>query len=152
MAGYGNNQGHCYGSWVTYDVIDPEQNMSASLKVNDPAQGTTIAYKLLGIEAPCNVEAAKEHFRNVTVTIRIRHDQDLGNIIYMKTNAMEEFVCVSMPREDAPGALDWEEIEGAAGIAFKVGGGINGTMDNIALWAGLGEMPEDKTVRYPFDN
>jgi hypothetical protein len=61
---------------------------------------------------------------------------------------MPEFVCVSMPREDSTGMVEWENVVGVGGLAFKVGAAINGTMDNIALWAGLGEMPEDTTVTY----
>lgn len=49
-----------------------------------------------------------------------------------------EFVCVGMPREDATGADDWENVVGIGGLAFKIGAAINGSMDNIAMWAGLG--------------
>ena len=148
IGGYANNQGHVYGEWVTYDVVDPTLDMSAKLTACDPQKGTTIAYKLLGIDTEIKDAAAIENFRNVTVTIRIQHDNDLGNIIYMKTSEMADFVCVSMPREDAPGAADWYNVVGAPGLAFKVGGAINGTVDNIAMWAGLGDMPEDTTVTY----
>ena len=149
IGGYANNQGHLLGEWITYDTIDPAQDLSAKLTANSPEQGTTIAYKLLGIETEIKDATAIENFRNVTVTIRIQHDADLGNIIYMKTAEMTEFICVSMPRADATGAADWPVIQGAPGLAFKVGGAINGTMDNIAMWAGLGEMPADTTVTYP---
>ena len=149
VGGYANNQGHIYGQWVTYDVQDPEQDMAANLTVNDPQKGTTIASKLLGIETEIKDASAIDNFRNVTVTIRIQHDRDLGNIIYMKTADMADFVCVSMPRTDAGGAYDWENITGVGALAFKVGAAINGTMDNIAMWAGLGEMPEDTAVTYP---
>ena len=148
IGGYGNNQGHVYGKWATYDVQDPTQDQAANPTSNDPEKGTTIAYRLLGIDTPITDDTAIENFRGVTVTIRIRHDRDLGNIIYMKTADMADFVCVSMPRFDASGAGDWENVTGVGGLAFKVGAAINGTMDNIALWAGLGEMPEDTTVTY----
>ncbi len=148
IGGYGNNQGHVYGKWATYDVQDPEQDQAANPTANDPLKGTTIAKKLLGIDTPIENDTAIDNFRNVTVTIRIQHDADLGNIIYMKTADMSEFICVSMPRADASGAADWETVVGVGGLAFKVGSAINGTMDNIALWAGLGEMPADTTVTY----
>jgi hypothetical protein len=149
IGGYGNNQGHVYGKWATYDVQDPTQDQAANPTANDPAKGTTIAYRLRGIETPISDASAIENFRNVTVTIRIQHDRDLGNIIYMKTAEMADFICDSMPRTDASGAGDWENVTGVGGLAFKVGAAINGSMDNIALWAGLGEMPEDTTVTYP---
>ena len=148
IGGYANNQGHVYGKWATYDVKDIAQDLACNLTENDPAVGTTIAKKLLNIDTPIKDDSAMDNFRNVTVTIRIQHDYDLGNIIYMKTADMPEFVCVSMPRIDASGAADWDTVVGVGGLAFKVGAAINGTMDNIALWAGLGEMPEDTTVTY----
>ena len=148
IGGYANNQGHVFGQWVTYDEVNPDVDLSAKLTANDPAQGTTIAMKLLGIDTPIKDDAAIENFRNVTVTIRIQHDADLGNIIYMKTADMADFICVSMPTETAEGSVEWDNVEGSPGLAFKVGGAINGTMDNVALWAGLGEMPADTTVTY----
>jgi hypothetical protein len=129
-------------------VQDPEQDQAANPTANDPLKGTTIAKKLLGIDTPIKDDTAIDNFRNVTVTIRIQHDADLGNIIYMKTADMPEFICVSMPRADASGAADWETVVGVGALTFKVGSAINGTMDNIALWAGLGEMPADTTVTY----
>ncbi|MBQ9150682.1 MAG: PT domain-containing protein [Clostridia bacterium] len=149
IGGYANNQGHTFGKWVTYDVQDIAEDLASNLTANDPSLGTTIAYKLLGIETEIKDAAAIENFRNVTVTIRIQHDRDLGNIIYMKTEDMPEFICVSMPRYDAAGATEWENITGVGGLAFKIGAAINGSMDNIAMWAGLGEMPKDTTVTYP---
>ena len=148
IGGYANNQGHVFGQWVTYDEVNPEVDLSAKLTACTPEQGTTIAYKLLGIDTEIKDAAAIENFRNVTVTIRIQHDNDLGNIIYMKTAEMADFICVSMPTETSQGAVEWENVVGAPGLAFKVGGAINGTMDNIAMWAGLGEMPADTTVTY----
>ncbi len=149
IGGYANNQAHLGDTWYTFDAVDPTQDLSAKLTENNPEQGTTIAYKLLGIDTPIKDDSAIENFRNVTVTIRIQHDNDLGNIIYMKTAQMEDFVCVSMPRTDADGYNAWETVVGMPGLAFKVGAAINGTMDNIIMWAGLGEMPEDTTVTYP---
>lgn len=149
IGGYANNQGHTFGNWVTYDVQDPAEDLACNLTANDPAVGTTIAYKLLGIETEIKDATAIENFRNVTVTIRIQHDRDLGNIIYMKTEDMPEFICVSMPRNDATGSAEWDNITGVGGLAFKIGAAVNGSMDNIAMWAGLGEMPEDTTVTYP---
>ena len=148
VGGYANNQGHVFGQWVTYDVVDPAQDLSAKLTACDPEKGTTIAYKLLGIDTEIKDAAAIENFRNVTVTIRIQHDNDLGNIIYMKTADMADFVCVSMPSADADGAVEWDNLVGAPGLAFKVGGAVNGTVDNIAMWAGFGDMPADSTVTY----
>ena len=148
MGGYGNNQGHLYDEWYTYDVIDPAVDQAANITANSTEKGTTIAYKLLGVETAIKDDTAIENFRNVTVTIRIQHDSDKGNIIYMKTSDMQDFVCVSMPSENAAGINQWYESEGCPGLAFKVGGAVNGTVDNIAMWAGFGEMPEDTTVTY----
>ena len=147
--GYGNNQGHLYnGSWITYDIIDPVIDLSAKLTENDPEKGTTIAKKLLGIDAPIVDNSSIDNFRNVTVTIRIQHDADVGQTVFMKTADMEEFVCVTAPHETAPGADNWWDIVGWGSLAFKVGAAVNGHMDNVIMWAGFGEMPEDTTVTY----
>ncbi len=155
MGGYGNNQGHHYknnGDWVTYDIIDPVIDLSAKLTECDPAKGTTIAYKLLGNDAKIgeSSDTNKEMFlfKDITVTIRIQHDDDVGQTVYMKTADMPEFVCVSAPHETAGGADFWYDLTGMPGLAFKVGAAINGHLDNIAMWAGFGDMPEDTTVTY----
>ena len=155
MGGYGNNQGHHYknnGDWVTYDIIDPFIDLSAKLTDCDPDKGTTIAYKLLGTDAHIGDSSVTNKemflFKDMTVTIRIQHDDDVGQTVYMKTADMEEFVCVSAPHETAGGAEFWYDLTGMPGLAFKVGAAINGHLDNIAMWAGFGDMPEDTTVTY----
>ena len=155
IGGYGNNQGHHYknnGDWITYEIIDPVIDLSAKLTDCDPEKGTTIAYKLLGTEAHIGGSGDTDPnmflFKDITVTIRIQHDDDEGQTVYMKTQDMEEFVCVSAPHETAGGADFWYDLTGMPGLAFKVAAAINGHVDNIAMWAGFGDMPEDTTVTY----
>jgi hypothetical protein len=155
MGGYGNNQGHHYknnGDWVTYDIVDPVIDLSAKLTDCDPEKGTTIAYKLLGIDSHIGGSSDTNKdmflFKDITVTIRIQHDDDVGQTVYMKTADMPDFVCVTAPHETAGGADFWYDLTGMPGLAFKVGAAINGHLDNIAMWAGFGDMPEDTTVTY----
>ena len=155
IGGYGNNQGHHYknnGDWITYDIIDPVIDLSAKLTDCDPEKGTTIAYKLLGTNAHIGGSGDTDPnmflFKDITVTIRIQHDDDEGQTVYMKTQDMDEFVCVSAPHETAGGADFWYDLTGMPGLAFKVAAAINGHVDNIAMWAGFGDMPEDTTVTY----
>jgi hypothetical protein len=150
IGGYGNNQTHMFSGWSYVDKTDEgAYTIFAALTANDGTDGVTIAEKLLGITDPITADSIN-NFADVTVTIRILHDADLGNIVYMKTADMEDFVCVSMPvGDESLGTLNWLNCEefGSA-VCIKTGGQINGYLDNISIWSGLGDMPEDTTVTY----
>ncbi|MBP5730131.1 MAG: hypothetical protein J6X19_02895 [Clostridia bacterium] len=143
ISGYGNNQTHYSGKWYTLDVND-ENDLYAARKKNSEA-GSTIAYKLLGIDEPMD-ENAHNNFESVKVTIRIQRVNGLATI-YMKTVAMDDFIKVSEASEKSEDYGVEKNLYGL-GVCFKVGGGINGIIDNIAIWTGTGEMPEDKTITY----
>ena len=145
ICGYGNNQCYCYGSWYTYDSNYENDAFAAQKKMTET--NTTIAYKLLGIESDVGVEDAINNFKDVTVTVRVCRDSKAGCTIYMKTAEMPDFVLVSLTDEYSEGYDYIEELTGRA-VCFKAGGKINGRMDNIALWLGFTDMPEDKTVTY----
>lgn len=148
IGGYGNNQTHLYSAWSTIDMADGERDQYAATTKNNE-KGTTIANKLLGITENITDDSSINNFLNVPITIRICHDADVGNIIYMKTADMADFICVSTPVAEADGTDEWFECEeyGMA-VCLKTGGKINGYVDNISLWTGFGEMPEDTTVTY----
>ena len=143
ISGYGNNQTHYSGKWYTLDVND-ENDLYAARKKNSET-GSTIAYKLLGIDEPMD-ENAHNNFESVKVTIRIQRVNGLATI-YMKTVAMDDFIKVSEASEKSEDYGVEKNLYGL-GVCFKVGGGINGIIDNIAIWTGTGEMPEDKTITY----
>ncbi|MBR7061983.1 MAG: PT domain-containing protein [Clostridia bacterium] len=143
IGGYGNNQTWYQGTWYTLDANDGNDLYAAKKKNDD--NGTTVAYKLLGIEEPMD-ENTHNNFANVTVTIRVVRVDGLATI-YMKTADMSEFLKVSAPSEASEDRGIEKSLYGL-GVCFKVGGGINGIVDNVAIWTGTGEMPADKTVTY----
>lgn len=144
IGGYGNNQVHYQNSWFTYDVND-EANLYAAKKKY--AEGSdTIAYKLLGITSDLDTKEAKDNFLNVTVTIRIVRENGLPTV-FMKTAEMADFVKVSQPSDQANGYGFAGVLKGKA-VCLKPGGTINGTVDNIAIWTGTGDMPGDHSVTY----
>ena len=145
ICGYGNNQCYCYESWHTYDAAYENDAFAAQKKNTET--NTTIAYKLLGIEADVANDAAINNFKDVTVTIRVCRDMETGCSVYMKTAEMTDFVLVSLTDEFSDGSEFIEDLTGRA-VCFKAGGKINGRMDNIALWLGFTDTPEDKTVTY----
>ena len=143
IGGYGNNQTWYQGKWYTLDAND-ENDLYAARKKNSET-GSTIAYKLLGIDEPMD-ENTHNNFESVKVTIRIQRLNGLATI-YMKTVAMDDFIKVSEASEKSEDYGIEKNLYGL-GVCFKVGGGINGIIDNIAIWTGTGEMPADKTITY----
>jgi len=144
IAGYGNNQIRYQNQWYTYDIKDTQDLFAAQKTTGDGL--TTIAYKLLGNEAALNEEAAIDTFKDITVTIRIVRSKTFV-AVYMKTAEMTDFVQVSVSSSESEGSKFMTSNEGCS-VVFKTGGGINGYVDNIAIWTGSGEMPEDHTVNF----
>ena len=144
--GYANNQCHFYGSWYTYDVFKTETDaFCASQKDNDyPNSSHSICWKLLGkdIEKPVNA------FSGVPVTIRVQHDPDVGQTVYMKLSTSKDFIRVSAPDDTAAGAVYWNAWDEGYSIALKLGGKQNGYIDNVCIWTGFGEQPAGKEATF----
>ncbi len=145
IGGYGNNQCRCYDEWFTYDIAD-DSDLYAAQKKNGNGS-TTIAMKLLGLDGETDTAEAVNNFKDKTVTVRIQRDLKNGSAVYMKTADMENFVPVSRSSELSKGYDYLEDVIGNA-VCLKVGGKINGRVDNVAIWLGFTDMPEDKTVTY----
>ncbi len=133
--GYGNNQCHAWGSWITYDA--PGVNYAAN------TNSYSIANKLLGV----NYSESKNAFKGISVSIRYVVDWENGNKIYMRVN-----------NEGYPGSGIWtlissgralesyDPFEGGAAIVLKIGGAQDGYIDNIIIWEGTGDEPADKSA------
>ena len=145
IAGYGNNQLHYQGTWFTYDHNDEDNDFFAAKKVTNE-NGTTIAYKLLGIEGEIDNKENIDNFKDVTVTIRVVRENGFSTV-YMKTAEMAEFIKVSQPSPNGT-AQNIVPLLGGKAVCLKPGSAINGTVDNIAIWVGTGDLPEDHTVTY----
>ncbi|MBO4869412.1 MAG: hypothetical protein J5585_06835 [Clostridia bacterium] len=143
VGGYGNNQVYYCTKWHTYDAANEDDLFAAQKTTEDGL--STIAYKLLGRAEPLG-DTYKDMFKDVTVTIRVIRVGGLADIL-MKTADMDDFVRVSRSCPDADGYGYAADLDGGA-VCFKAGGAINGRVDNVAIWAGTGDMPADKTVTY----
>jgi len=135
--GTANNQCHNGGTWYTYD---------ASGEYYSPnTDSNAIVTKLLGK----NYSSSSQAFSQISISIRYVVDWENGNSVYMRVN-------------DAgyPGSGKWTLVskgvsadsekyftpeQGGAAIVLKTGGKQNGYIDNIIVWEGTGEEPEDKS-------
>lgn len=135
--GTANNQCHVDASWGTYDV----KGECYAASTDDNA----IVTKLLGKK----YNASSQAFSGISVSIRYVVDWENGNSVYMRVND-----------EGYPGSGVWTLVSkyantdsknyfssdvGGAAIVLKTGGKQNGYVDNIMVWEGTGEEPEDKS-------
>ena len=134
--GYGNNQAHVAGSWITYDGVNP------AIDAYSPAQDkdglTSIAQKLLKQKY-----SGTQIFSKVPVTVRYVLDPYSGTAVYMKLADQPEsaFVLVSVHDMSADGARTFGTWDANA-ICVKIGGQQDGYIDHIAVWVGDGNYPE----------
>ncbi len=139
MAGSANNQTRYVGGWQTYDVAGDFYAADKS-----DADGTsTVAKKLFGTDYDATVMACQDKW----ITIRYQASYENGPTVWLRDNsaANPTFVCVSKADPSAAGFLYWGLIE-AYGVALKLGTTIDGYLDNIAIWTGLGEMPTNTST------
>jgi hypothetical protein len=139
IAGSANNQIRFIGSWYTYDVAGDFY----AADTNDADAGSTVLMKLTGQAYDASVYALKDKW----LTIRYQANYNEGPTVYIRDNsqANAQFICVSKPDAAGTGALYWNMIESYA-VALKLGTTIDGYLDNVAIWTGLGEMPSDHTT------
>lgn len=135
--GTANNQCHSDSSWVTYEA----SGECYSASTGDDA----IVTKLLGKRYSSSVQA----FSGVSVSIRYVVDWENGNSVYMRVNdegypGSGEWVLVSKYASRGSEKYFSSDVGGAA-IVLKTGGKQNGYVDNIMIWEGTGEEPEDKS-------
>jgi hypothetical protein len=139
MAGSANSQIRFIGSWYTYDV-------AGEFYAADTVDGdgsSTVLNKLTGQNYDATVYALQDKW----LTVRYQANYNDGPTIYVRDNsqANAQFICVSKSDPTAGGILYWNAIESYA-VALKLGSTIDGYLDNIAIWTGLGEMPTDHTT------
>ena len=144
IGGYGNNQLYYQGTWFATEENDENDLYAARKNTNE--KGSTIAYKLCGIEGKIEDDSSIPNFTNVPLTIRVVRENGYATV-YMKTAEMTDFIKVSQASSGSEGYAVEPLLKGKA-VCFKTGAKINGTVDNIAIWTGTGEMPADHTVTY----
>ena len=139
IAGSGNKQVRFFGSWYTYDVAGDYY----AADTNDSDGTSSIIKKLTGADYDANVYALKDKW----ITIRYQANYNEGPTIYIRDNSQpgSDFVCVSKPDPAGSATFYWNEIDSYA-VAFKLGATIDGYLDNVAIWTGLGDMPADTST------
>ncbi len=140
-SGYGHNQNRLFGTWNgQYDL----KGSDLYAPDTDDSDGTSsIAKKLMGVD----YDKTNLVLLNVPVTVRVQCSYNDGPSIWLRDNskAGAQFVCVSKYDLGSTGAIFWNAIEEYA-ICLKVGGAIDGYVDNIAVWTGLGDIPADTST------
>lgn len=137
ISGIANHQCHFYGSWKTYSAYDPATDLNPSADDPTGAEGTSLVSKLLGLDIAQVSE--QMNLKNVRLTVRLQWDPEMGHHVYLKTADMADFIKVSAPsvNADGPMYMGWDGWY----VALKLGGGIEGYLDNIHIWTGWGEEP-----------
>ena len=142
--GRGNHQCYFYGAWKDYSFYDPATDLNPSADAADGSEGTPILRKLLGADAEVDME--KMNFLNIPLTIRQVWDPEMGHSVWMKTAEMVDFVKVAEPsiQADGPMYVGWEGYA----VVFKIGGAVEGYIDNVLLWIGDEDTPSPKREPY----
>lgn len=138
--GSANNQPRFLGAWYAYDLKGSDFYSADQ----DDSDGTTsVLKKLTGQDFDKNVPALLDK----SITIRYQANYNEGPTVYMRDNSQPgaEFVCVSKPDISASGTYYWNALEAYA-LCLKTGAAIDGYVDNIAVWTGLGDMPADTST------
>lgn len=137
IGGLANHQCHFYGAWKTYSAYDPATDLNPSADDPTGAEGTPLLSKLLGLDIAQVSE--QMNLKNVRLTVRLQWDPEMGHHVYLKTADMADFIKVSAPsvNADGPMYMGWDGWY----VALKLGGGIEGYLDNIHIWTGWGEEP-----------
>lgn len=145
IGGLANHQCHFYGSWKTFSSEDPAIDLNPSADDPTGAKGTPLLTKLLGLHYAEYADQMNLAGRGVTV--RLQWDPEMGHHVYLKTADMTEFVKVSapIPRDkvqegDAPMFIGWR----GWAVGLKIGGAVEGYLDNIRIWTGWGDAPTDE--------
>ncbi len=133
--GSANNQCHDEGSWLTYDVNG--EYFAAS------TDGNAICKKLLGVD----YSDSARPMEGLSISIRYIVDWENGNSVYLRLNTegyenTGKWILVS---KGTSSSVKLDKTKGCAAIVLKTGSKIDGYVDNIIIWEGTGEEPEDKS-------
>ena len=136
--GTANNQIHHNGSWYTYDA--------AGLYYAANTDSNSIVTRLLGIPYSKSSQA----FSGIEVSIRYVVDWTNGNRVYMRINTpgypgSGKWTLVSRSSSLGNGTSYFSPSKTGGAIALKTGGRQCGYIDNIMIWEGTGDEPEDKS-------
>ncbi len=137
-SGKAHNQCHVDGSWLTYDA-EGEYFAAAT-------NSTSIPNKLFGV----NYSSSTPLLNDISVSVRYVVDWENGNSVYLRINDEVyanggKWILVSKANDKANGNSKFTPDAGGAALVLKTGGKMTGYIDNITVWEGTGEEPEDKS-------
>lgn len=134
--GTANNECYNCGKWYTYDDGDAADTGDSS-----------IIQKILGTQYDADAQALNE----IDLSVRYVVDWENGNSVYIRVNTegytgSGKWTLVSSANKASDSFSCFSPDKGGGALALKVGGKQNGYIDNIIVWRGTGEEPEDKSA------
>lgn len=132
--GTANNQCCDNGTWYTYDSAPASKDDGSILK------------KLIGVDYKEDAQA----LNGISISVRYVVDWAQGNSVYLRVNtegyeSSGVWILVSkLSNDDAKGIFK-PEVGGGA-LVLKTGGKQNAYVDNIVVWRGTADEPENKTA------
>ena len=145
IGGTANHEAHFYGAWKSFSYPDPATDLNPAADDPTGAEGTPLLQKLLGLDIAQH--GNEMNLADIRLTVRLQWEPKTGHHVYVKTATMTDFVKVSAPDPRAVGTQYIGGWEGYA-VALKIGGAVEGYLDNILLWTGWGEQPASSAERY----
>lgn len=144
IGGTANHRIHYYGAWKDYAYPDPATDLNPAADDPTGAEGTPLLQKLLGLDIAQHGD--EMNLADIRLTVRLQWEPWIGHHVYVKTATMTDFVKVSAPdpRAVGPQYVGWDGYA----VALKIGGAVEGYLDNILLWTGWGEPPASSAERY----
>jgi len=144
-------------AWLEMESYDVNDLYAGSVDKTDTEDGTSIINKLYGIDMG-GVEDTNRML-NTSLTVRIQIDTDGSAAIFVRANSetcqgsnrlSDDFVQVSRFKANATNSAYLNASNAFLGgaLCLKVGGPINGYMDNIMVYTGHGDVPTNTTVSY----
>lgn len=132
-AGYAESRCRVGRLWHDYDV--PGDNYAPDKDDGDSTH--TLLYKLTGESYDGSVR-----MNNISLTVRVEYEKGApGPRAYVRNNgAGGDFVLISEPSEESAGHRYYTDgtLEGRC-IVLAVGGAVDGYIDNIVIYRGVGE-------------
>ncbi len=148
--GHGNSQNRYAGAWTHFEDGGYEGAMRANSTTDDETK-TSIVYKLTNGQTP--YAAGTMGLKNINFSVRIQCDaSESGQFCYVKNNDLpnSEWVMISNAGTGSGSAMYWynEAYMSHYALALKTSPNVDAYIDNIYVYAGLGDTPTDKVTNY----
>lgn len=126
--------------WCDYDVPGEWDADGA----DDEATGPSVISKLTNKETTYVLGDKPMLNKNLTIKIQVSHDNGM-TVLARENKDGADWITVSKTDATSDGWKYWNTINAYA-ICLKTRTGTTAYLDNIAIWTGLGDMPEVHTT------